>query len=505
VSPRVVPSRGKWRELRGALHPSGMVIAGIGVAQVLCAIAGGLLEHYRVPEADRELVDVITLFTGGICTAIAGWALSKYGRRFAAATLTRREALLAVVLIWVLTGVVGGAPFVYGAQMSPVDAFFETISGFSTTGATVVTHIERDLSTTLLLWRSLIQWLGGMGIVVLFVAVFPSVGAGAKHMFKGEVPGATSEGLRPRIAQTSFTLWQLYAALTVLEAGLLIACGIDPFEAACHAFTTMSTGGFSTRDASIAAFESPAAEYVVSAFMLIGSVNFALYYGVLRYRSLRPLLRSTELSVFLGGVAITTIVTTFSILHVHDGDLETAFRRALFQVSTFVSSTGYVTDDYMRYPTAIVVLMLALMFVGGCSGSTAGGLKWERLVLLAKLSWAEFHKSFRPALVRVVRMGRSAVPPDVLSDVAVFFSVYVMIIAAGVFFVTAVEGVGFAEAFGATLTCLANSGPAPFFSEADNFAHYSPIAKLFFAVVMLLGRLELFTLFALLVPDFWRR
>ncbi len=503
--PARVERRSRWRDFRGVLRPAGAVITGVAVAQAVCAMVGGVLDWTAHEAARGSVWDVVALLVGALATGAIGAGAYHYGRRFSGTALTRREAILAVVLIWVVAGVFGGVPFALGAHMSPVDAYFEAMSGLTTTGATVITDIETRLSMPLLLWRSLIQWLGGMGIVVLFVAVFPSVGAGAKHMFKGEVPGTTAEGLKPRIAETSFTLWKLYAGFTAIEVVLLITLGIAPFEAVCHALTTMSTGGFSTRDASIAGFDNPAVEYVVSTFMLLGSLNFALYYGLLRHRSIRLFLRSTELRVFLVIVLVATVTTTLGILHLHEGDLERAFRMAYFQVGTFVSSTGYITDDYMAYPPAILALMLFLQFMGGCSGSTAGGLKVERIVLMAKQSWSEFRKSFRPAIVNVVRMGRSAVPQEVLSDVAVFFGVFVGVLLFGVVFVSAVEGVALPTAFGAVLTCIANSGPAAFYDPGDHFANYSDVAKIFFTLVMLLGRLELFTIFALFVPDFWRR
>lgn len=499
------PSR--WREFRGVLRPTGAVIAGLGVAQAACALVGGGYEWWTVPAERVHWMDAFWLVAIALGTVLIGLGTQAYGRKFSRGQLTRREALLAVVLIWTMAGVFGGLPFVLIADVPPPGAFFETISGMTTTGATVISDIEARLSPALLLWRSAISWLGGMGIVVLFVAVFPSLGAGAKHMFKGEVPGATAEGLKPRIAETSFTLWKLYTALTALQTVLLVVCGMDPFEALCHAFTTMSTCGFSTRDASIAAFHNPAAEYVISVFMILGSLNFALFYAVLKHRSLKPLWRSTELVVFVAIVTVATVATTFGILHLHEHDLEQAFRMALFQVATFVSSTGYLTDDYMAYPPPILAILLMLMFMGGCSGSTAGGLKVERIVLLAKQSWAEIRRSFRPAIVNVVRMGRAAVPADILSDVAAFFAVYVAVIVGGVLVVSSLEGVSLETAFGATLTCLANSGPAAWYDPAtgDNFKAYSGLAQVFFAIVMLLGRLELFTVFALFVPDFWRR
>ena len=498
------PSR--WRDLRGVLRPTGAVIAGLAVAEAGCALIGGGYEWWTAPAGRVDWMDAVWLVAIAVGTFLIGYGAQAYGRRFSGAQLNRREALLTVVSIWITAGAFGGLPFMLIAGLDPAEAFFETMSGMTSTGATVIGDVEARLSPPLLLWRSAIQWLGGMGIVVLFVAVFPSVGAGAKHMYKGEVAGTTVQGLKPRIAETSFTLWKLYAGLTVLEAALLVVCGVDPFEALCHAFTTMSTGGFSTRDGSIAAFESPAVEYVVSVFMILAGLNFALFYAAFRQRTWKPMVRSVELLVFVMIVAGATLATTLGILHLHDHDLERAFRTALFQVASFVSSTGYRTDDYMAYPGPILATLVCLMFVGGCAGSTAGGLKVERLVLLAKQSWSEVRRSFRPAMVDVVRMGQAAIPRAVLSEVAAFFAVYVGVIVAGALAVTALEGVSLETAFGATLTCLANSGPAFWHSPAgEGFHVYSGLAQIIFAIVMLLGRLELFTVLALFVPDFWRR
>ncbi|HJL15754.1 MAG TPA: TrkH family potassium uptake protein [Sandaracinaceae bacterium LLY-WYZ-13_1] len=513
---RRIQRRSKWRDFRGTLRPAGAVIMGVAVAQAACGLVGGAVEWWTMPAAERELMDVVGLLASAAITGVLGFAIFFQGRQHARSNLTRREAVLAVVLIWLLAGLFGGIPFVISASMSPVDAFFESVSGLTTTGATVITDIDGEvvkgqagrhggLSAPVLLWRSLIQWLGGMGIVVLFVAVFPSVGAGAKHMFKGEVPGTTAEGLKPRIAETSFTLWKLYAGFTLLEAVLLFALGMSPFDSVCHAFTTMSTGGFSTRDASIGGFGSFPIEMVIATFMFLGSVNYGLYYALLRGRSWRAVFRNTELRAF--GVMCVLLVTALSLgtFALHDHDLIQSFRYAYFMVGTTMSSTGYGTDAYMAYPQPALALVVFMMFVGGCSGSTAGGIKVERVVLMAKTSWAEFRESFRPAVVHVVRMGRSAVPQEILRDVAVFVGVYMACLGFGVLFVAITDGVPLGTGFGATVSCLSNMGPAPWHIESDNFAGYSDVSKVFFVLAMLLGRLEFFTLFALLVPDFWRR
>lgn len=514
--PRRIRGSRKWREFRGVLRPAGAVIMGIAVGQVACGLIGGAVEWGTLPPAEREPMDVIGLLVAGAITGGSGFAAFVYGGKFATPNITRREAILAVALIWLGAGLFGGIPFMISAEMSFVDAFFETVSGFTTTGATVVTDIDGDvvkgeagrhggLSYPVLLWRSLIQWLGGMGIVVLFVAVFPTVGAGAKHMFKGEVPGTSAEGLKPRIAETSFTLWKLYAGLTAIEVVLLIGLGMTPFDAVCHAFTTMSTGGFSTSDASIAGWNSYPMDIVIATFMLLGSLNYGLFYVLLRGRAARAVFRNTELRVFWALVLFFTVALTLGTIHLHDHDVFTSFRYAYFQVGTFMSSTGYVTDDYMAYPAPVLMLVVIMMFIGGCSGSTAGGIKVERIVLMVKMSWAEFRESFRPAVVQVVRTGRSAVPRDILQDVAVFVGVFMACLGFGVLYVSVADDVTLPTAFGAVLSCLSNMGPAPYYVDGDNFASYSDPTKLFLVLAMLLGRLEFFTLFALLVPDFWKR
>ncbi len=496
-----------WRDFRGVARPLGAVMVGVGVAILFTAGVAGVWDW---------LAPAPHLPQGGYfaCAGAAGTSIGMgallffYGRRYASENMTRREALLAVTLIWFGAGVCGALPFVYGARMGFFDALFEAVSGFTTTGATVITDIEDRLSRPLLLWRSMTQWLGGMGIVVLFVAVFPNLGAGGKHLYRGEAPGAQAEGFKPRIAETSMTLWKLYAAFTIIEMVLLAAFGMDLFEALCHALTTMSTGGFSTRDASVGGFGVPAFEWIIAIFMLIGSVNYGLYYLLLRGRDFGVLVRNIEFRTYVALVLLSTALLALLNLDLHEYDFIASTRTALFMVATTVSSTGYGTDDYTAYGMPAFTIMLLIMFVGGCSGSTAGGIKIERVVMLAKQTYAQVKRSFDPAVVQVVRMGRAVVSKPVLADVAVFFVVYMVSLGVGVLVVATIEAVPAQTAFGAMLTCLSNMGPAPFHDAAgfsDNFAAYTGVSKVFFVVAMLLGRLEFFTMFALLVPEFWRR
>ncbi|MCB9598910.1 MAG: TrkH family potassium uptake protein [Sandaracinus sp.] len=497
---------GRIRDLRGAARPMGAVMIGIGGAMALSTTVAWIWDlvapSARIPDGGTIACYVSAAISLGLGAFVYAWA-----SRFAHSTLSRREALLGVTLVWLAAAGCGALPFVLGARLSPVDAFFEAMSGLTTTGATVIGDIETRLSRPLLLWRSMIQWLGGMGIVVLFVAVFPSLGAGAKHLYKGEAPGAVTEGFKPRIAETSLILWRIYASLTALEAILLTVAGMDPFEAVCHALTTMATGGFSTRDSSVGGFANPTYEWIIAVFMVLASFNFGLYYVLLRQRSLKGLLRDLELRTFLWIVALATALLTLLNYTRADGPLD-ALRRAFFFVATTISSTGYGADDYTSFGMPALAIMLLLMFIGGCSGSTAGGLKVDRFVMTAKQTASQIRASFEPSVVQVVRMGRSVVSKVVLNDVTSFFVVYVVFLGVGVFVVAVTDGVPLETGFGAMLTSIANNGPAPFHGAAgfvDNFAAYSPVAKIFFALAMMLGRLEFFTVFALLLPGFWRR
>lgn len=499
VSPEQRPSTS-----RAIARPVGIVVLGLAAAMGVCALVG---LGYFLAGAARPGVDdhaTLSMAVSALVTALLGGILWRAGASIPAEALRRREAALAVTIIWFAASLAGALPFVFGAGIAPVDAVFEATSGFTTTGATIVTDIEGTLSRPVLLWRSLTQWLGGMGIVVLFVAVFPSLGVGGKHLYAREVPGHTSEGLQPRITDTAIVLWRIYATLTAADALLLWLCGMDPFEAVCHALTTMATGGFSTRDASIAAFDSAAIEVVTATFILVAGASFGLYYALIRTRSLRAVLRSTELRAYAGIVALSVLVVAVGILPNHGNDPLEALRYAYFFVSSTITTTGYVTDDYMAYASPLLALMLFLMLVGGSSGSTAGGMKVSRVVLLAKTAWKETRRSFRPEVVHVVRIEGRPVRDSLLLEVAGFFFVYLAVIGVGIFLVSLLDGVSVATSLGAMVTTVGNNGPGPWYVAADHFAAYSSVSKGWFVLVMVMGRLELLTVLAVLHPDMWR-
>lgn len=513
-------ARHNERDYRPVFRPAGAVVIGLGACIWLCLVIAFVFELADPdPSLPSATQGYMALGLAGGTALVLGAGMVWVGEVRKRAHFSRREAILAVCVIWLAASMVGGLPFLYGARMSAADSFFEAVSGLTTTGATVITDIETRLSRPLLLWRSVIQWLGGMGIVVLFVAVFPNVGVGGKHMFRGEVPGATSEGLRPRIAETSIALWKLYAVFTLVMVVALRVTGMSTFDSLCHAMTTLSTGGFSTLDSSVGGFHNPAAEYVIAVFMIFASVNYALYYALLRERSPRRILSNVEFRVFVVMVVGATLALTAMLRSsgVHP-DIELAFRRALFLIGTSVSSTGFGTDNYTVYTSPAFGLMVFIMFIGGCSGSTAGGIKVERVTLLFKQSVAQVKKSFRPSSILNVRMGRAVVQNEVLADVAAFFLIYMGCMAGGAFVVCWIEHCPVPTSFGAVLTTLSNMGPSPFHDipwaagadsvavvHSDNFAHYQPVTKIVFCLSMLLGRLEFFTIFALFVPGFWKR
>lgn len=491
--------------LMPSLRPVGLVTIGLAAGMLACAIWGFVSEltgHDRGAIDDKSWVPMVI---SALITAITGAAILKYSSKDTHPSKRRKSAILSVSLIWSACGLFGSLPYILDAHFAPIDALFETVSGFTTTGATIISDIETRLSQPLLLWRSLTQWLGGMGIVVLFVAVFPNVGVGAKHMFKNEVPGPSSEGLRPRISETSITLWKLYAALTGFGTLVFwLVFEMDLLTAICHAFTTFATGGFSTRDASIASFNDPGLELVIALFMLISGVNFALYFNALQTRSLKGFSRSTEFRVYTAIVVVSTLLVTVGAFEVHK-NLFVALRYAFFTVCATLTGTGYGTDDYMAYHDSGLLIIVALMLVGGCAGSTAGGIKVSRVTILTKLAWNQIRQSLRPNLVQSVRMSGSSVPADVLNGVGAFILVFAISIVGGTLLLTISEGVPVQTAFGATLSCFSNVGPSPWHIGADNFAGYSGLGKLICSIAMVLGRLEFFALLVLLLPDFWRR
>ena len=417
--------------------------------------------------------------------------------------LSRREALAVVALSWVCCGLFGALPFLAtGAIPSPVDAIFEAVSGVTTTGSTILSDIESK-SRAILWWRSLLQWLGGMGIIVFFLAIFPQAGGAGRKLFDGEVPGPETEQLRPRIAETSAILWRIYGGLTALATLVYFLEGMSFHDAICHAFTTLATGGFSTKNASIAGFESVLIENTVIVFMLLGGINFALYFTLLRRRSL-AVLKDAELLLFGACLLVAVGAVTGILLPGSQGSPLEALRVAIFQVVSIATSTGYVTVDFALWPATAQLLLLILMFVGGMAGSTSGGFKLSRMIIVMSHLSQELRRSIHPRGVFTTRVGSRAVPDTVVRGVLSLFVLAGITLIIGSLYLTLL-GVPPLEAFSSTLTAFANGGPA--LGAVGPVAHFGALpagAKLMMASLMIVGRLEFFTAIALLTPGFWR-
>ncbi len=436
------------------------------------------------------------------CTMVSGalfflWGRSKEG------TVYRREALAVVGFGWLLVGVFGALPYYLGQAFSHfVDAYFEAVSGFTTTGATVLADIE-SVPKALLLWRMTTHWLGGMGIIVLFVAIFPQIGVGAKQLFRSEVPGPITEGLRPKIKETALALWKIYACMTATAAVLFMVFGMSPFDAVCHAFSTLATGGYSTKNASIGHFDSFAIDGITTLFMLLAGVNFTLYFLLLRGR-FNALWRNGELRVYLLTTLVVSLCIAFNIADRH-ADFSQAMRYASFQTLAVFTGTGFSTDNFDAYPAFSKILLVCLMFVGGCAGSTAGGLKIARVMVVFKVAYQEIYRVFRPQARMSVRISGSVVSEEVVRSILVFFASFVVLFALGSIFMAAL-GLDIITATTSVAACLGNIGPGlARVGAMENYGHIPSVGKVFLSFCMMLGRLELGALMVLLVPDFWRR
>ncbi|MCX4246907.1 TrkH family potassium uptake protein [Paraliomyxa miuraensis] len=415
----------------------------------------------------------------------------------------RKDALGVVALTWLFLGLVGGLPFVLeGSIPDPMGALFEAVSGFTTTGATVVPDVD-GLSRATNLWRCLMHWVGGMGIVVLFVAVFPILGVGAKHLFKSEVPGPITEGLRPKIKQTAVALWWVYGGLTVLCTALLVVAGMPLYDAICHAMSTLGTGGFSTKSASVGAYQSAVIDWIVIAFMLVAGLNFGLYYGLLRGRW-TELWRNYELRFYLAVNAAVIALVAVSILDRHPNPIE-AVRYAAFQTAAVTTTTGFMTEDFDTYPDIARFALFLCMFMGACAGSTAGGLKASRVFILIKVVLRELRSAVRPNVVQTIRVGGGNLPPDVVRGIGTFFVAY-MLLFATTSFVLVFLGLDMISSMSATVACLSSVGPGlADVGPAQNFGFVPGLGKGALCLCMIAGRLEIFALFAVFSPECWRR
>lgn len=414
----------------------------------------------------------------------------------------KSDGFLIVTSGWVFMSFFGSLPYVISGYIPDVtDAFFETISGFTTTGATILTDIE-SLPKALLFWRSMTHWLGGMGIIVLTIAILPLLGVGGMQLFVAEAPGVTPDKLHPRITETAKRLWLIYFALTAIETALLSFAGMSFFDAINHAMATMATGGFSTKNLSIAHWSSPAIHYIITAFMFLAGVNFTLlFFGFTG--KIKPIIKSEEFRVYAVNILAVGLFVSFGLWAVN-GDFELSIRNGFFQVVSIITTTGFVTDNYLLWPNYLMFIMFALFFSGGSTGSTSGGIKMMRVIVLIKNSFLELKRQLHPSAVIPVRFNGRAVPQNISYTIMAFVLIYLIIFFLGSL-VMSMIGLDFMSATGAVAASLGNIGPGMgSVGPVDNFAHIPAEGKWFLSFLMLLGRLELFTVLMLFMPHFWR-
>jgi trk system potassium uptake protein TrkH len=478
------------------------VVNVVGLLQVFAALSMALAGVVSLFFGEG---DSLGIFLASGVTLVCGFVAYRTTRF--EGEITSREGFAIVTFAWAGAGVFGALPFLFtGAIDGFIPAVFESMSGFTTTGATVFTEIE-ELPHGILFWRSFTHWLGGMGIIVLAIAILPYLGVGGMQLFKAEVPGPTPERLRPRITQTAKLLWYVYLGMTLLQTVLLMFGGMDWFDASTHTFATLATGGFSTKNASIAHFESPYIHYVIILFMYLAGVNFALHFravtGHLDYFKDHEWRFFTLLLLSAAGALLVLNLLGGSYTLTSAG-VEEALRDGLFQATAIGTTTGFVTADYELWVPAAQMVIFALFFTGGMAGSTGGSMKSVRVLLLLKQTGMELRKHLHPRAILLARLGRRVVREDVLANVIGFVILYVLLFLAGAM-VLALLGVDFLTSLGASAATVGNIGPGlGNVGPTDNYGWMSEPALVVMSFLMLVGRLEIYTVLLIFHPETWK-
>ena len=470
------------------------------IESVFMTMALGVSLWYNEADSDIFLLStVVTLLVGMIGLLIGRHAESRMGER---------EGYVIVAMVWVVFSAFGLLPYYLSGQVpSFTDAWFESMSGFTTTGATIIPDLE-VITHGLLFWRSLTQWIGGMGIIVLSIAILPIFGLNGMQLYAAEVSGLTYEKVSPRIADTAKMMWTTYVLLTAAEVLALWLCGMDVFDAVCHSFSTIATGGFSTHNNSLEFYDSAAIHYTVTFFMFISGINFVLLIYLLRGKA-RNFFQDEELRWYSVAVAIFAVLLTLGLYIARPGwtavEMERAFRDSIFTVISSMTSTGYTISDYMYWPVVAWVVIFFLMLTGACAGSTAGGIKWVRLAIIMKNGIAEFQRRIHPNAIIPVKLNEKAVPQQTINNIMAFLIFYVFIIAVTVVIFCA-TGVDFDEAIGSAVSAIGNVGISiGQFGPAGTYADFPMVAKWVMSFVMLIGRLEIFTVLLLFTRILWKK
>jgi trk system potassium uptake protein TrkH len=478
--------------VRGILNAIGALVAFVGMAMIVPLIVALIYN-----DGDAEAFALSCGITVG--AGVAAFVLTRGGT-----DLGTRDGFGVVAFGWSAMACFGSLPFLLtGTCTGVTDAVFETMSGFTTTGATILADIE-SAPHGVLFWRSMIQWIGGMGIIVLSLAILPMLGVGGMQLFRAEAPGPSPDKLTPRIRQTAAYLWVVYVVISGAEVVALMLAGMDLYDAVCHTFTTMATGGFSTRNTSIASFDSAAVDWIIIGFMLLAGSNFALHYR--GWRSPRLYFRDQEFRLYALLIVGATLVIGAALWSDAAYDFGTALRSSAFQVVSIMTTTGFATDDYEKWAPAMRWILFTLMLVGGCAGSTAGSMKVVRHLILAKAGLRELAVAANPRVVKAVSLGRGRrVDLETVRNVLGFAVLYMGVLGAGTLALS-VFGLDMETALSGAATCLANVGPGlGLLGPTEHFGWLHPMAKWILTFLMLLGRLELYTVLALFLPQTWRR
>ena len=465
--------------------------------------AAFLLTSLAVAFYYRETIIDTYLYT--LAAMVGTGAVLAYIGRGKERNISRKDGYIVVTFCWILFSLFGAIPYyLSGSLPSVTDAFFETMSGFSTTGASVVSNVEA-LPHSLLFWRSMTHWVGGLGIVFFTVAVFPVFGLGDINLFAAESVGPMRAKLHPRISVAARWILTIYIGLTIIATVSFYLAGMGKFDALCHAMSTVSTGGFSTKQASIATYNSPLIEYVVTLFMFLGGVNLSLLYLFFFKARFGDLLRDSEFRVYAGSVLLITVLITVGLFFTTPMGVEESFRTSLFQVVSIQTTTGFATSNYVLWQPILWLMISAVMFLGACSGSTSGAMKCVRISILGRVMFNEFKRILHPNAVIPVRMSGKIVPSSVQSAILAYTVIYVATVVVGVF-VNMTFGLDFLDAYGLSVTSVGNVGPAfGHYGPMDSFSTLPALVKWFCSFQMLVGRLEFFAVLLLLMPAFWRR
>lgn len=414
-----------------------------------------------------------------------------------------REGFVITALSWIVLSFFGAMPFYFSETIpSFIDCFFETVSGFTTTGATILTEIE-GLPLSILFWRSFTHWIGGMGVLVFLLAIIPMGGDRSMYIMKAEAPGPLVGKLVPKVKSTAKLLYLIYIFLTIAEMIFLIAAGMPLFDSIVSAFSTAGTGGYSIKNASIASYDSAMIEYIISIFMMIFGINFNLFY-LLMIKDFADIFKNEELKYYLGIIGVSTVLITANIASMYDS-IEQAFRYAFFQVTSIITTTGFITENFELWPEFSKTILIVILMIGACGGSTGGGLKVSRIVIVLKMITQELKRMVHPRSVNIIKLDGMKIEQETVDSVTSFFVIYIFLIF-GSFIIISVDNFDFTTSLTAVMTCVGNVGPGlGGVGPVENFSIFSPFVKLILCMDMLLGRLEIFPLVMLFSPAVWKK